>query len=112
MKELGWFFTFLGSGGFIGTMVAKDSQRYKLDNLAGYLGLSEGYKSMIDILFYLSIVIFIFGLIMLLVGYFGKNTDNSSSSAFNNYSDFSQKTNSNDFPNPSGKTINDLYKKG
>jgi hypothetical protein len=79
MKELGWFFTFLGSGGFIGTMVAKDSQKYKLDNLAGY---------------------------------FGKNTDNPSPSASNNHSDFSRKINSNDFPNPSGKTINDLYKKG
>jgi hypothetical protein len=50
-------------------------------------------KSMIDILFYISIVVFILGVIMLLVGYFGKNTDSSLPPPSNICFDFSRKTN-------------------
>ena len=74
-QTLGWIFTLLGGGGLIGTLVARDSAKYQLDGLAGYLGVSQGYKTTIDILFYVSIGVLLIGVVLLIIDYAkAKNT--------------------------------------
>jgi len=69
MKILGMILTFLGGGGLIGTLVAMDSANYKVDRFAGYFNASQGYKTTVDVLFYMSIGILILGIVLLIVGY-------------------------------------------
>jgi len=110
MKVLGWAITLLGGGGIIGTLFARDSAKYKLDSLAELLGVSQGYKETVDILFYASLVVLVFGIIILIVGYAKETPDDTRQINNSGMSNFSRKIDSEKFPNPSGKTINDLYK--
>jgi len=69
MKIFGWILSLLGGGGLIGTLVVKDSAKYKMDGLAGIIGLDDGYKTTVDILFYIAIGALILGVILLILGY-------------------------------------------
>ena len=80
MKIFGWILTILGGGGLIGTLIARDSDKYKLDGLAKGVdrfagmvgldtGLNSGYKTTVDILFYIAIGVLISGIVLLIVGY-------------------------------------------
>ena len=70
MKVLGWMLTLLGGGGLIGTLIARDSNDYKIDGWAGIIGMDEGYKTTVDMLFYIAIGVLILGVILLVIGYF------------------------------------------
>lgn len=68
MKVLGWILTTLGCSGLTGTLISRNSQRYRLDSIAGIVGLDDGYAQTVDTLFYLSIGVLILGVILLVVG--------------------------------------------
>jgi len=79
VKSIGWIFTLLGGGGLIGTLIAKNSDKYKLDSLArgvdsfaGMIGLdtgiNQGFKTTIDTLFYVAVGVLILGVIFLIIG--------------------------------------------
>jgi len=69
MKIFGWILAVIGCSGLTGTLVARNSNRYRLDDLARIIGLDSGYAQTVDILFYLSIVALILGAILLVIGY-------------------------------------------
>jgi len=73
MKIFGWISTLLGGGGLIGTLIAKDSLAYRIDSLAGYIGFEKGFRSTVDLLFYVSVLLLVLGVVLLVVGY-TKNT--------------------------------------
>ncbi|MCL1969636.1 MAG: hypothetical protein FWF65_08845 [Bacteroidetes bacterium] len=111
MKILGWTITLFGCGGIIGTLFARNSAKYKLDSIAELLGVSQGYKETVDLLFYASLIVLVFGIIILIVGYAKETPDDRRELNNNGISNLSRKFDSDNFPNPSGKTINDLYKR-
>jgi len=111
MKILGWTITLFGGGGIIGTLFARNSAKYKLDSIAELLGVSQGYKETVDLLFYVSLVVLVFGIIILIVGYAKETPNDRQQTNYSGMSSFSKKLDNEDFPNPSGRTINDLYKR-
>ena len=87
MRIWGWILTVFGSSGLIGTLIARDSSSYRKDRLAKDLedlsnklvskiisiskiiDVDRGFHTTVNILFYISIVVLILGIVFLIVGY-------------------------------------------
>ena len=71
-KTLGLMFAIFGGIVFIGSLIAKNSDQYRVGR---FFGAGKGFTTTVDIFFFLSICVLLLGIVLLIVGN-SKNANN------------------------------------